>query len=326
MRTVRAIHRRTGDIVSPFSAIEIKPETRKTFAALYDYTCLNPACGARFHWREAVRQRGNTNYLDPTFVLNRGAAHIAGCRYAFTRSAHRADPDYIDDGTLHIRLNFQIGGGEHDVSPNINDYSFLFDQSAGARVRKIPIDGLRLLTDYLEDTFGNLEKIPDDKVDFIYQGVKRHWSELFIASDRYETLYQRTFAKAHGEETDPCFVVVKPVSETRANDKGRPRFMGEAQDVRIGKERLIIRPVIVCENEEMGRHLRSVIKQGDTLLVATRPHPARQYYKTNGEVMIYLAARQTTQLARIDTQTYWRLVSSPRHQQSFLPRLSATPS
>lgn len=330
MFTVRAFNRLTGELEKPrFRADEVTEKTRRPLADLYNYTCLG-CDSAHYHWRKQTRRNGNTETLRETFVRFRGTAHETGCRYDYFEFA-RDNPEnvYIKNDQLHIRVNFPLGSSHDDQFPPRKEFDAAPYHGILPRIKKEPIDSLRKLVDLLEKRFGSLEDKALDDVLLDYQGQTYHWDELFVASDRYKSLYQAAHdGMSEDGRAPPMLVVVKPLSEIAPNAKGKRRFVCEAQYANTDKLKLIeVKPILVCDDDDTSNHIRRMIerrKNGwskdeaqarrDTVIVASRPYVLDAH--RHAHVNAYLNIANQSQIARIDTTQYWRLISGKRHQLS----------
>lgn len=330
MFTVRAFDRQTGDLEQPrFRADEVTEKTRRSLADLYNYTCLG--CDtAHYHWRKKTRRNGNTETLRETFVRNRGTQHEDGCAYDYFEFA-RDNPDnvYIKDGLLHIRINFPLGNAYKDLYPPRKDFEVPQHYGSAPKIKKEPIDSLRKLVDLLEKRFGSLEDHALEDVLLDYQGQTYHWQDLFVPSDRYARVYKACHEKSPDDrESHPVFVVVKPLSEIAPNAAGKRRFVCEAQYASTDKHKnLEVKPILVCDDDETSTHIRRIIerrKNGwnkdevqaglDTVMVAARPYVLDAH--RHSQVNAYLTIMHQSQIARLPTKQYWRLIPGKRHQLS----------
>lgn len=325
MRTVRAINRHTGEVKSTFKATEVTVITRQSLAELYNYACLNPSCGASFHWRKPVRAGGNSVYREETFVKNKTTAHALACPYDYSELASQySNTLYVENDRLHVRINFPLGSAPTDISIPADPRKAFNKAASGINIKpKVePIDSLRKLTDFLEKNFGNIESMAMSDINFDYQGRIYVWDDLFVASDNYKKLYQVAYDKKKQEdESSPVIVVIKPRAEIDRNKNNRPRFVCEPQYAKPGYKELSVKPILVCEDDEMAGYINRVVKNNGAILVAARPWFAREKRYKRPDIPVYLMARQVAQLARIDEKKYWRLISGRRHQQDFLSQL-----
>lgn len=322
MQTVRAVHKGTGEVISRFSATEVTNQTRRSLADLWNYTCLNDACPATFHWRQSYRADGNRHLIPATFAKNPSTKHQIGCKYDYSAFAEKhRDAVSIEDGRIHIRVNFPLGAAEKDVAPGTPNLRHYFNRIShrDASIKKTPIKSLRNLVDFIEKNLGSLEDVAMNDVDLDYQGRVVSWNKLFVASDDYKKLYDAAYDKKNREDSNPVLCVIKPTHSVSRNAKGRPRFACEAQYARPHDRYLMVQPILVCRDDEMGAHIEKIIRKNGSLLIAARPFPAVTTVNQNTPP-VYLMALNNAQLAQVDTQTYWRLVSGTRHQTSFISK------
>lgn len=328
MFTVRAFDRLTGELEKPsIRADEVTEQTRRSLADLYNYTCLG-CNSAHYHWRKKTRRNGNAETLRETFVRNSGTKHDPGCPYDYLEFARdNAEAVYIKNGQLHIRVNFPLGSSHEDLYPPRKEFDIPHYHGVMPRIRKEPIDSLRKLVDLLEKRFGSLEDKALHDVILEYQHGTYHWDELFVPSDRYKYIYQAAHEKNDvNDKARPVLVVVKPLSEIAPNLHGKRRFVCEAQYARTDKYKdLEVKPILVCDDDDTSNHIRRLIerrKHGwrkdavqagmDTVLVAARPYVLDAHH--HAKVNAYLAIHDQSQIARVASGQYWRLVSGKRHQ------------
>lgn len=330
MFTVRAFDRHTGELEKPrFRADEVTEKTRRPLADLYNYTCLG--CDtAHYHWRKKTRRNGNAETLRETFVRYRGTEHETGCRYDFFEFA-RDNPDnvYLKNDQLHIRVNFPLGSSHDDQFPPRKEFELPHHFTREPRTKKEPINSLRKLVDLLEKRFGSLEDKAMEDVLLEYQGKTYHWNDLFVPSDKYGRLYQAAHDGLMDDgRTPPLLVVVRPLSEIKPNDNGKRRFVCEMQYANPdGMKQIEVKPILVCDDDDTSNHIRRIIERRqngwnkdatqagmDTVMVAARPYVMDAH--RHAQVNAYLTIMQQSQIARLETKQYWRLISGKRHQLS----------
>lgn len=322
MKTVRLLYKASGlQARSSFAAGDVSEDNRDILKMLFDYACRNPQCGARFHYRGDIRPRGNGAVLPKTFMRNADTEHLQDCRYK-PKPLVIQTRNYIDDESLHLRLNFPIGNTLDDRLPQQTAQEFYrsLQRHPQTTTMKTPVSHLRAMVDMIEKNYGGLENLPAG-ADVQHQENIRSWRDMFIASDRYDALFQQTYGGSVDDERLPLLVVMKPDHEITRNENGKRRFAGEAQYIRLDKTEHALRPVIVCENDKMAEYISRICATDTALLVATKPHPAQKYLHQKDGIHVYLDVREPTQLARIDAKKYWRYAPSAKHQSDFFARL-----
>jgi hypothetical protein len=284
----------------------------------HNFKCLDPDCGASFHLVKGHRRKENTEVVEPTFARNPGSRHRDGCRFDFDAIAHQHRyQTFVRDDKLFLRINFPLGGMASDRHP---DYPGLLSgaqkRAADQNTDKKPVASLQALARFLEKEFGTLQSDALEDLVLDYQGRPYPWAEAFTDADAYDRLY-REGMKPEGQRNG-LLVAVRPVQAAGFNANGKPKFLCEPHDVIINGLDEAIRPIIVCENDEIARE----ITLGQPLLIATRPHlsafaQARELVP-NDRIGVTLYVHDRSQIAAVPDSVLHKPLLAPAGLQSQL--------
>jgi hypothetical protein len=282
----------------------------------HHFKCLNDKCSAAFHLVRGHRRKENTETVDATFARNPGSKHSGGCQYDFESIAsHNQYQSFVQDDKLFLRINFPLGGRYVDRHPERGGLTREQRAAADRKTGKKPVAALAVLTHFLEKQFGSLQSEALEDLVLDYQGRSYPWPDVFTDADSYARLHSE--AAKDELEKKGLLVAVKPLHEASLSGKGKRRFLCESQMVTIGGRREIIRPVIVCENDEVANEIR----KGRTMLVASRPfipdHVLSQDLPADSKVHVTLYVHDKGQIAPVPESTWRKPVlacGAPRNQ------------
>ena len=312
MKRVRAFDRKNGEYAGIKHAEEITPPLRYAFR----FACLSEDCEKTYHWRNKQRREGNAVRARETFVENHKSEHKPGCRYDFEKIASRhRDVAFYQNGAFHLRVNFPLGGARADIDTPYRRLTpaYITAVSNKDAPMKPGLSSLPNLTAFLEKEFGSLEAEQTDILKLQYQGRDYLWNRMFVPSDGYEGLL-RVPMEAISHLTESRLAVVKILHESEPNAKGKRRFSCQAQDAKLDGRIRSVRPTIVCENDDLASTCSEMMLRDQAVVVAARPYTQEAGYRWR-EIPVALYIRETSQLAQVSADKYWR--ARPAQQLGF---------
>lgn len=263
MKKVRALDF-DGEYLGVISSKEVSEETRYA----KQYCCLDPECGAKFHWKKSYKRDENTREVDPTFARNPSSEHREGCAYDYEAIAsYRSDVSFMKEGKYFLRINFPMGSHFTDKNPRHGRFTRIQREAAIGNTGKKSVGSLEVMVKFLEDQFGSLEHPALDNLYLDYQGRSYPWSEVITEPDNYKRIYDA--ATAIDEKESSILAVVSPIYAIDRNRAGKARFQCAYQFATAAGHRVRLAPVLVAENDEIAAKIRSNMR--GTFLVSARP-------------------------------------------------------
>lgn len=309
MRRVRALDKDSGQFLKTIHASTVTEESRYA----HDYCCMDPECGARFHWRKETVKRENTKTLPPTFVRNASTSHKKGCAYDYEYKArHNSGLTFYEDGFYHLRINFPLGGAWEDR--NMAQSALTGEQRRVAKGRSHykGLSDMRSVVAFLEKEFGSLESPALENLVLHYQGHDYKWTDMFVRADDYK----RSFNAAAQNAADDYrtrqrqIMVVKPLKTLPKNSKGKWRFGCEVQAADTYGKKRNIQPILVVDNSFAATLIDEIMRDKGVMLMAAAPFipPSALEEKRSGpkaQTPCYYNIIKPSQFARINPR-YWR--------------------
>lgn len=318
MKRVRALDKETGAFVKNIHAGTMSEDTRHD----HDYACMDPSCGARFHWVKGHPRKENTEHVPPTFARNPGSKHKAGCNYDYEyKTKHNPALTFYDadTGLFHLRINFALGNSRRDRNFEPGMLSREQQRVARNRTHYRGLPNLDQVVKFVEKEFGSLEEASTENLVLHYQGRDYKWNEIFTASDDYKKSFKAAASAAEQRESDRKYVtVVKPVREIESSKNGKRRFSCAPQYGETGKGRGLMTPVIVCDTLFGAKQIDEAIRDKAVLLVAGNPFIPDSVMNAGrrNSTACYLSVHGYAQIARVNP-AYWRKNEGPNGEDLF---------
>ncbi|HEY8191283.1 MAG TPA: hypothetical protein VIG74_02570 [Alphaproteobacteria bacterium] len=268
----------------------------------HDFKCLDSQCGAEFHWRRASSPLENTKEVSATFVRNPSSKHRAGCDYDYeAKASGSAESAFVQNGRLHLRINFPLGGAYSDLHPERGLLTAAQKRVAAENTGKKSAGSAATMVKFLEREFGTLENPALENLVLHYQGRSRDWNNIFVKSSEGARLYREAASPA-SDKSAGMLAIVKPEAEISPSAKGKPRVACAEVTVDVDGRSFRIRPLIICETAAIAQSIKPDIP----LLVAVRPFisPADLKDRPVGVVNLHLYVADHTQFAPI-AESYW---------------------
>lgn len=309
MKTVVMKRVRSFTLYDEFEKIRDAGNVGEPWRDCHKFKCLDERCGAEFHWRRASSPLENTREVAATFVRNPSSKHRAGCDYDYEAKASRSSEGaFVQNGSLHLRVNFPLGGAYGDLHPERGRLTATQKHAAAANTKKKSAGSVATMVKFLEREFGTLENPALENLVLHYQGRSRDWNGIFVKSTDGARLYREAALPA-GDKSAGMLAVVKPEFETSPSGKGKRRIACAEIPVGVDGHRFTLRPLIICETGDIAQS----IKTGAPMLVAVRPFIAPHELKTRpvGTVNLHLYIADHTQFTPV-ADSYWN--SAPGKQ------------
>lgn len=312
MRRVRAFNKETGEFIKNVHASGMNEQTRHA----HDYCCLDPSCGAQFHWVKAHSKHENTVWVPDTFARNPGSSHKAGCHYDYEyKHKHNEGLTFFEGGLFHLRINFSLGASWADKHPVRGDLSTAQQRVARNRSRFKGVQDIGQLVKFIEKEFGSLESPALENLVLHYQGQDYPWRDVFVKSESYTRSFNEAAQSTQGRRAKNL-TIMKPVREIEPNRNGKRRFECEQQYAHTGKKHEFLTPVIVCDTASAADMVAHAMQREKIMLAAASPFiPQKTLEEPRRKgISCYYNIFNHSQIAEVGNR-YWRY--HPARQMGF---------